>query len=195
MSGKNKQVYLSVNNILSLAFSISLLGCSSEATKKSTANRFIADSLSINTQLVNSEESTTKQECDLVKIYSQAIGDYLQMIKTAYNLSADTLFFGKHVYGQPDDFPDIVLPAVIEKTIIKLISPEQGAKKQMENKSSFYINLIGSVESDQAEFIFVAFSNGMTHQFDCHINYIYNIAKQEFEIKNSRFENFLYKTK
>ncbi len=43
-------------------------------------------------------------------LYSQAIGEYIRAVSKEYKLSFNTLFFGKHVYGQPDDFPDIELP-------------------------------------------------------------------------------------
>lgn len=138
---------------------------------------------------------TSDQKVDLTKIYSQAIGDYIRFVKMEHNLTFDTLFFGKREFGQADDFPDIELPNRIENTNIKLISPELGKKIQLERKSSFYINLIGWVNSDNAEFIFVTFSNGFVHQFDCFINYNYNTTKQAFEVDSSRFENFQYKVK
>lgn len=150
---------------------------------------------SVTIQQKNTSDSVEKQKNDLVGIYSQAIGDYIRLVNKEYKRTFDTLFFGRHVYGQPDDFPNIELPAVIKNTHIKLIEPEQGKLKQEERKLSFYINLIGGIDNEKADFIFVAFSNGIEHQFDCFISYIYNTKEKRFDIENFRFENFLYKAK
>lgn len=195
MQRKKSTDFISARNIFSFTFLMILYGCSSQATNESTAGRIDTNTYSTNPQQAGSTHRYSKPETDLAKIYSQAIGDYLRIVNHDYKLTFDTLFFGKHQYGQPDDFPDIELPAVIEKTNIKLLSPEQGTKKQNENKTSFYINLIGWVEPDQADFVFVTFSNGMAHQFDGHLQYVYNISQQAYERKSSWFENFLYKAK
>ncbi|MFN8231154.1 hypothetical protein [Flavobacterium filum] len=178
--------------VLSLTISLTLLGCSSWTTSSSNSEKVSSDSSSSTTQLTI---DTVNPKPDLAKVYSQAIGDYIRFVNKEYNLTFDTLFFGKYKFGQADDFPDIELPAIIENTSIKLISPEQGTKIQTVFKSSFYINLIGWVNSDNAEFIFVTFSNGLAHQFDCFIKYNYNTKKQTYEVDNSRFENFQYKDK
>lgn len=92
--------------------------------------------------------------------------------------------------GKVPIFPDIELPIDIKNTKIKLISPEQGEDNQKKNTSSFYINLFASTNSNNAEFIFVTFSNGFDHQFDCFINYNYDADDKIFVIENTRFENY-----
>lgn len=170
-----------------------LSGCSGSSTRNAIANN-TSDFSAVTVNRQTAETGSAKgQEIDLSKVYAQAIGDYIRLVKKEYNLTFDTLFFGKHVYGQPDDFPDISLPPVIGNTQLKLISPEQGAQLQQQHKSSFYINLIGWVNADSAEFTFVTFSNGMTHQFDCFIHY--KLGRQNFELEDSRFENYLFKAK
>lgn len=136
---------------------------------------------------------SAKEKDELAKIYSLAISDCLKLLKTEYKLTFDTLFFGQRVFGESDDFPDIVLPGVIDHTNIRLISQEQGEKKQREFKESFYVNLIGHVNAKDAEFIFVFFSNGFAHQFDCFMNYKYSAEKKAMVIESSRFENYQYK--
>jgi hypothetical protein len=131
----------------------------------------------------------------LTKIYTRAISDFIQAVNKKHHTFFDTLFFGKHVYGQPDDFPDIVLPETIEKTQIRLISPEAGLKKQKASKSLVYINLVGWVNQEAAEFIFVIFSNGGEHQYDCFINYKYDPEQKVFRIDDLRYEYYLYKLK
>lgn len=176
-----------------LIFSFTLAACSSKPAYNSKSANLHADTSSAVTQPPDSTQDLATQKNDLTRIYSQAIGDYIRLVKKEYNLTFDTLFFGKHVYGQPDDFPDIALPNEMENTVIKLITPEEGKKKQEENKFSYYINLFGWVDSDKAEFTFVTFSNGMAHQFDGFIQYQYDRSQQGFSLANSRFENFLYK--
>jgi hypothetical protein len=132
---------------------------------------------------------------ELTKIYTQSIAQYIQAAHSEYKLTFDTLYFGKHVYGQPDDFPDITLPETIENTPIRLVTPELGTQIQRERKSSFYINLIGWVDQEQADFTFVTFSNGFQHQFDCFIQYKYDAPIQAFVLDSLRFENFLFQKK
>lgn len=141
------------------------------------------------------QSSNFPQNGDLTRIYSQSIADYIQAVNKKHKTSSDTLYFGKHVYGQPDDFPDIELPKTIDNTQIRLISPEIGLKKQKEFKSLVYINLVGWVNKEAAEFIFVTFSNGCEHQYDCFINYKYDVAQKTFKISQLRFEYYLYKNK
>lgn len=182
--------------ILGLTLSLALFsGCTNKTTRNSQAGELNADTSLTTTHPLSSTDNPVKQKDDLAKIYSQAIGDYIRLVKKEYNLTFDTLFFGKHVYGQPDDFPDIILPSAIENTVIELIIPEEGEKKQKERESSFYINLIGWVNVDDADFNFVAFSNGYAHQFDCFIKYKYDATEREFVMVTSRFENYGYKAK
>jgi hypothetical protein len=132
---------------------------------------------------------------DLKNIYSQAIADFIKAVNEKHKTRFDTLFFGKHVYGEPDDFPDIELPKTIENTQIRLISPEDGLRKQKERKTLVYVNMVGWVEQEKAEFIFVTFSNGCKHQYDCFINYFYEADRKSFKLAQLRFEYYLYKNK
>lgn len=182
------------NTFLKFIFFLLLFSCSGHTNNDSQSDRVSSASSEITQQIVR-VGSLTQGEYGLSKIYKQAIGDYIRKVNKEYKLTIDTLFFGKHVYGQPDDFPNIELPAVIENINIKLISPEEGKKKQRLKNQSFYINLIGSVNSGNAEFTFVTFSNGFTHQFDFIANYKYNSDKNIFEETSSRLVNFMYKTK
>lgn len=124
----------------------------------------------------------------LIKIYTQAISDYISAVSKQRLIHLDTLYFLNRKNGQPDDFPDIILPQVINKCQIRLIEPNINKKVQEENKSRVLINLIGWVYTGKAEFIFVTFSNGFKHQFDCTINYNYDPNKKEFVLVKSRIE-------
>lgn len=176
-------------------YSLALTACSNHAANNPSVGKTLIDTSSTTLQRADpfSTDSKTVSKDELTKIYSQSIAQYIKAVNKEYKIDFDTLFFGKHRYGQPEDFPDIELPETIEHTQIRLLSPEVGLRKQKERKSLFYINLMGWVNNEKAEFIFVTFSNGSEHQFDCFINYKYNADLKEFELENARFENFLYK--
>jgi len=131
-------------------------------------------------------EFPTKTE--LAKIYSQAIGDFIKAANEKNKSSFDTIFFGKRANGQPDDFPDIELPKSIENTRVVLISPEDGKRSQQERRSRTYINMIGWVEKEKAEFVFYVFSNGFDHQYNYTINYKYNVKQKEFDLDKIQFK-------
>lgn len=136
-------------------------------------------------------DSSTLQKNRLTKIYSQAIAEFITAAFKKDKTIFDTLFFGKHIYGQPDDFPDIELPEIINNTCIKLVTPEIGKRKQQESKSLVYINMMGWVDSDKASFLFVVFSNGAQHQYDYFIDFKYNSSQNKFELEKIEFENYL----
>lgn len=130
--------------------------------------------------------SPTKAE--LTKTYTQAIGDFIKAANKKNKITFDTLYFGKRKNGQADDFPNIELPKTIEKTHIRLISPETAAKKLKEKPSRIYVNLMGWMDIEKADFLFVVFSNGFQHQYDYSINYKYNTKLKAFELEKVEFK-------
>ncbi len=127
-------------------------------------------------------------KADLTKIYSQAIEDFIKAANKKNATVFDTLYIAKRKTGQPDDFPDIELPGKTENTQIRLITPEAGEKSQKERKSRIYINMIGWVDKEKAEFLFYVFSNGFDHQYNYTINYKYNERRKEFELEKLQFK-------
>lgn len=177
------------------AYSLALAGCGSNAADCGLSSGSIGSGThgeEVQQQEYLTPEAELKKN-NLESTYAQVITDYLRLVKEEYKLGFDTLYFGKNANGQPDDFPDIRLPEYAEGTRILLVSPEEGARIQKEHKSSYYINLVGSVEDDKAEFIFVTFSNGFAHQFDCFIDYAYDKTEKKYVVLTSRFENYLYR--
>jgi len=165
---------------------LTLNACTNHNGSKSNIDKITTDSSS------NAVQQTKSVKIDdLTKIYTQAIAEFIKAAYKKDKTTFDTLFFGKHVYGQPDDFPDIVLPQMIENTQIRLISPEEGKIKQAERKSLVYINLIGWVDNDKAEFIFVVFSNGTEHQYDYYMTFTTNNDTHHFVLEKIEFENYL----
>lgn len=136
-------------------------------------------------------DSLTLQNDELTKIYVKGIAAF---IKAAYKINKttfDTLYFGKHIYGQPDDFPDIELPEIIEKTQIRLVSPEVAQKKQAERKSLVYVNMIGWVDKESAAFVLVVFTNNAQHQSDYYINFNFNKSSAKYELYKIEFQNYM----
>lgn len=178
----------SITTILFWTICIALTACSTPTADKS---------LTTTIQQTNSSstDSAIVQKEALTKIYTQAIADYIKAVFKKDSRVFDTLYFGKHAYGQPDDFPDIDLPETIENTQIRLVSPELGEKLQRAKKSLFYVNLMGWVEKDKADFNFITFSNGIEHKFDFLISYHYNATKKEFESVASSFEDYIFDKK
>lgn len=136
-------------------------------------------------------DSIPLNQSELTQVYCLAISDYIKAVYDKDKMVFDTLFFGKRSFGQPDDFPDITLPDSIGSTAIKLVSPEVGGQLQAERKSRIYINLIGWVDRDQASFIFVTFSNGSEHKFDCYLDYKYNSSSQSYTPERVQIEELI----
>jgi hypothetical protein len=69
-----------------------------------------------------------------------------------------------------------------------LITPKTAKKKLEERSSRIYINLIGWVDKEKADFIFVIFSNGFRHQYDCTISYRYQVRQKQFKMEQLQFK-------
>lgn len=173
--------------------SLGLTACINHSSKKEIPNKNTKKYISVDNQHTKTVErdSLNLQKENLTKIYDQAIQEF---IKSAYKYNKttfDTLYFGKRVNGQPDDFPNIELPEKIENVHIRLVTPEQGEKLMLENKNRKYVNLVGFIEREKAEFIFVVFSDGLTHQYDYFLNFYNNSSTNKFELDKIDFENYL----
>ena len=156
-----------MTNLIICSMALCLAACTGPVTGKHSSTAIITD-------IISNTDTTQASDHELAKMYSRAISDYILEVSKQKLTVFDTLFFGKRNNGQPDDFPNIILPETINHIQIRLIDPEVGKKQQAAQKSSVYINLMGWVDPDKAEFIFVTFSNGFEHQFDCHIEYKYD---------------------
>jgi hypothetical protein len=107
----------------------------------------------------------------------------------------DTVFFWKHVHGQSDDFPNIVLPEIIENTHVRLRDTALEFISNDQKKSLVYINMMGWVDKEKASFILVTFLNGYKHQYDYFIDFTYNKIQNKFELEKIEFENYLQSSK
>lgn len=140
--------------------------------------------------IYNYSDSTTLPIDDLTMIYTQAIAEFIHAGSHQNKRTFDTLYFGKHQYGQEDDFPDIKLPMEIEKTQIRLIDPIDFKTDLIITKSNVYVNMMGWADKEKAEFIFVVFGKGAEHQYDYFIDFIYNASIKKFELFKIESENY-----
>lgn len=180
--------------ILALTICLGLISCYNQTDDKPQVNKIIANSFANSTRQTNSAtpDSLTVHKDELTKVYTQAISEFIKVVYRKHKTIFDTLYFGKHIYGQPDDFPDIELPTTIENIQIRLVTPEIGQKIQAERKSLVYINMMGWVDKEKAEFVLVVFTNGGEHQYDYFINFNYNTSINKFELEKIEFENYLH---
>lgn len=132
------------------------------------------------------------QKDKLIKIYTIGIAEFIKAAYKKDKTTFDTLYFGKHIYGQPDDFPDIDLPETIEKTHIRLITPESGQKMRADRKSFVYVNMMGWVDNKQAAFTLIIFANGAEHLYDYFINFNYSTTSGSYELHSIEYENYLH---
>jgi hypothetical protein len=163
-------------NILTVLMRVALLcitSCENLPEDKSLPDNIIADdaSTSIQQNSFPNTDSLSVQKDDLTQIYAQSISEFIRAAFKNNKTTFDSLFFGKHIYGQTDDFPDIELPKSIEKTQIRLVSPELGQKIQSQRKSLVYVNMVGWVDKKQTEFFFIVFSDGGKHQYDYFVDF------------------------
>ena len=108
---------------------------------------------------------------ELRKVYSIAIGEFIRKAINQNQTTFDTVFILKRKNGQPDDFPDLLLPPEIERTAIRVISEATAKNKTHLSTASVYLNLIAWVEKNEAEFIMVVFSDGFKHLYDYFLHY------------------------
>ncbi len=126
------------------------------------------------------EEETTR--------YSQAIAEYIKAIYKRDKSSYDTLYFGRN-----NEFPDITLPSKIENTGIVLLTQEEANERRKTRKSLVFINMVGWLEKDNSEFIFITFYPGYEHQYDCTTHFSYDTKFKKSTLKDLDFKNYAYK--
>lgn len=169
----------SVSAVILFIGVISLTTCSSPPTTVPDNTKAAAR----NTSASNSDSLITGKP-ELAELYTQAIAEYITAIHKKDRTRFDTLFLGKIF-----DFPDISLPTIISETEIRLLTQEEiDRKKPIYRSTAPYVNLIGFVEKNQAEFTFVTFYPEFKHQYDCYMNFKYNPEKKSFNLDRLRIE-------
>ncbi|MCD6010805.1 MAG: hypothetical protein K0Q79_667 [Flavipsychrobacter sp.] len=113
-------------------------------------------------QAVAQPQNSSVQEGE-AQAYTKAIAEYIKEVYTKGKQLPDTLFIGRNI-----DFPDITLPATIEQARIVLLTSEEAQQKLAYRKTLVYLNVMGWIEKDKAEFLIVRF-NEFKPQHNCHI--------------------------
>ena len=176
--------------IFSTVSLVLFLACNNASTPNVNKALHVKDSLNDTVAPKSGFETNQLSNDEIKSIFTIAIKDYIETVYKKDKIHFDTLYFGKHVYGQSDDFPDIELPTEISGTQIILIDPETGNQKQQYNNAMVYINMMGWVDKVNASFILVTFSNGGQHQFDYFIDYDYNVTTKKYQLKRITLEDY-----
>jgi len=186
---KSNMIWL---NTLGVIIIFTFLACNNSSISNGNSRQAqvvnVSDSDSIYSK--SGYETNQLSNHEIKSIFTLAINEYIEIVYKKDKMQFDTLYFGKHVFGQADDFPDIELPTAIVNTQIRLIDPEIGLSMQQKNKALVYINMMGWVDKVNASFILVNFSNGGQHQYDYFIDYDYNSKAKNYTLKRIALEDY-----
>ncbi|MBP7810641.1 MAG: hypothetical protein KA163_15215 [Bacteroidia bacterium] len=134
-------------------------------------------------------------QTDNSKIYSQAITEYLKTVNTKDKTILDTLFVGPMDKDVDEDISEIKLPKEILKTKISKLTQEEGDRKAKYHKTFVFVNIVGIISKEHAEFMFITFmvenSGVKAAWFPQHNNYFiykYDTKKKEFVLDKQRSE-------
>lgn len=129
------------------------------------------------------------------KIYSQAIADYLKVVNTKDKVTLDTLFVGPMDKDVDENIRGIALPKEILKTKISKLTEEEGNRKAKYHKTFVFVNIVGIISKEYAEFMFITFmvenSGVKAAWFPLHNRYFiykYDAKKKEFVLDKQRSE-------
>lgn len=177
----------SIIKFLSLTVFIALESCSATGTEKADTIKTVPDSATTNNQLSDAitVDSNQVDKAVLTNMYVKAIQDYIEAIHQKDKTAFDTLYFANRKMGGPDDFPDIELPKKISGVEIVLLSFGEAHTDKINQykETSPVINLMGWVDKEKAEFIFVTFFPEFNHKYDCYINYKINSERKDYEME------------
>ncbi len=123
---------------------------------------------------------SAQQKAVVTQTYVSAIDEYLKTVYKKDKSAPDTLFIGKH-----PDFPNIILPNIIQNTKIYMLTLDEAYLKQ-NKKNYLYLKVISTYFPDKVEFILVAFKQGGKPQHNCTIDLDLN----NFKLKQIRFEDY-----
>lgn len=137
--------------------------------------------------LVLSQTKPLTNKTELQNIYTQAISDFIKATEQKNAKTFDTLFINKRKQNDEDDFPDIVLPNTISNTPIVLDNFDVHLDLYRKLKHRMNLNMIGWVQQEKAEFMFVMFTNGFEHQYDYNIKYNHNKKTKKYEVASIKY--------
>ena len=121
------------------------------------------------------------------KLYNRAIEAFLKGVYQRNKTIYDTVFVLLRKNKQKDDFPDVSLEESIGRTHIRKIAPTVPEIKSKKLNKRIYINLIGWIQKENADFMVVVFSNGFSHQYDYSVSFKWNKSKGVSELVKSQY--------
>lgn len=120
------------------------------------------------------------------KIGAEAISVYLEAVKQSGLPSPDTLFLGRN-----PDFPEVTLPDAMYHTRIVVLPEDKTDSCRLSYRlTSPYINLMGWINRETAEFLFITFYPGFQHQYDHRIIFQRNTVENGFSLSNVQMEDY-----
>jgi hypothetical protein len=106
---------------------------------------------------------------DTALAYRNVITDYIAAMTKRDGAFPDTLYINRH-----EDFPDIVLPAIIDRTHIRVVAPAE-AESLKGGEDFVCLNILGWFAASTAEFHVINFRQDWRHRpdgrDDCHLYY------------------------
>lgn len=171
-------------------FLLFMSGCNGPAEKTAVPQK---EGIVVNNDSIAKVE---QQEQELTYAYERGIAAYITAMKEKKGGNFDTLFLGKDA-----GFPAIKLPSRIENTGILVLTNEEADKKLQYHKTFVFVNMIGTITSDEQDFLMVTFNvdneNDLPHyrpQHNCHISFTSNDKGKTFDRDTLWFE-YCYATK
>lgn len=125
-----------------------------------------------------------KMDRDTALAYQAAIADYIKAMRQRDGSFPDTVFIGRHA-----EFPHIVLPAVMERTSVRIV-PQEEAEALKAGAHFTYLNVFGWFTGDKMEFLVVHFKQHLRHrpdgQDDRRLYYSRRAGEMEFALDSLR---------
>lgn len=129
------------------------------------------------------------------KIYTRAITEYLKAVNAKDKVTLDTLFVGPADKDVDENIKEIELPKEILKTKISKLTQAEGDRKAKYHKTFVFVNIIGTISKEHAEFMFITFivENGPAKaswlpQHNGYFDFKFSSQKKEFVLEKQRFE-------
>lgn len=171
--------------IMLFTIAICLMACSDSDFNRKGQSKVFSDPPK-DTLLMVVSDSMLPQSTQLESLFVSAIAEYINVMKQKEGIIVNTLFFGKNA-----DFPDVQLPDTINHVRIMVLSENiADAMKLSYSRTSPYVNAVGWINQDTAEFIFVTFYPEFKHQFDYHVYFRRNEKENGFILNEVQLEDY-----
>lgn len=171
--------------IMLLTIALCLTACSGSDHNQKGQSNALSNSREDTLPIALSDSMSLKPP-QFESLFVSAITEYINVMKQKEGIVVHTLFFGKNV-----DFPDVQLPDTINHVRIMVLPEDRvNAMKLSYSRTSPYVNAVGWINQDAAEFIFVTFYPEFKHQFDYHVYFRRNEKENGFILNEVQLEDY-----